>query len=64
MTYYGDEMDARWDDEAQPMFMIIADGQYWQDADGRMEWPAWEAIALTEHLINRLGYAAAMEEKE
>lgn len=43
------------------MFQIIADGQYWIDAEGRDTWIQGEALALTNHL-EHLGYITTLHE--
>jgi len=37
------------------MFQIIADGAYWEDADGQDTWTAFEIDALAE-LVESQGY--------
>ena len=42
------------------MFMIMADGITWQDADGRTQWPRMEADALASVLWG-MGYDAEVK---
>jgi hypothetical protein len=43
------------------MYQIIADGQYWIDSQGVMEWSRPEADALAE-LLERQGYTVSVVE--
>lgn len=44
------------------MYQIIADGQYWIDSEGVMEWPRPEADALAE-VLERQGYEVSVVEQ-